>query len=364
MFLPLYLITTSEGIGVYRDGEKLLFLEAKSEHIPEIMEGKLPREFVDEIEKRFKGEEILVDDKRIVEWLSQYLLVKLASDDDLREIKRIRRKIKDEMEEWNRIRDVSIRMTRERIRRASADRDKLIIQAIEAVDDLDKSINLLVSRLREWYSLHFPELNDVKDHEEYVQLIKKYGERSKFPEKYLEIAKSSMGADMEPEDLEVMRSLASRIEELYRMREELVKYLEDLVPRVAPNLGILVGPLLAARLMSLAGGLEKLAKLPASTIQVLGAEKALFRHLRKGKNPPKHGVIYQYPKVRGSPRWQRGKIARALAAKLSIAARMDYFSGEVVADELKSDLEDRIAEIREKYKKPPKKGATSRSRRR
>lgn len=109
--------------------------------------------------------------------------------------------------------------------------------------------------------------------------------------------------------------------------------------------------------MSLAGGLKELAMMPASTIQVLGAEKALFRHLRTGAKPPKHGVIFQYPAINRSPWWQRGKIARALAGKLAIAARVDYFSGEYIGEELKKELEQRIQEIKEKYPNPPKRKA-------
>ncbi|RLI27874.1 MAG: C/D box methylation guide ribonucleoprotein complex aNOP56 subunit, partial [Candidatus Hecatellales archaeon] len=101
--------------------------------------------------------------------------------------------------------------------------------------------------------------------------------------------------------------------------------------------------------------LEELARLPSSTIQVLGAEKALFRALRRGGRPPKHGIIFQHPFIHQAPRWQRGKIARALAGKISIAAKVDVFSGNRIGDRLKADLEKRVAEIREKYRKPPAK---------
>ncbi len=122
---------------------------------------------------------------------------------------------------------------------------------------------------------------------------------------------------------------------------------------VAPNITALVGPLLGARLLSLAGGLDELARLPASTIQVLGAEKALFRALRTGGKPPKHGVIFQYPDIHRSPRWQRGKIARALAAKLAIAAKVDAFTGRYIGDVLVQQLRKRIEEIKKLYAKPP-----------
>jgi len=87
----------------------------------------------------------------------------------------------------------------------------------------------------------------------------------------------------------------------------------------------------------------------------LGAEKALFRSLRTGARPPKHGIIFQHPLIHEAKRWQRGKVARALAGKLTIAARVDAFSGKYVGDKLKADLEKRIDEIKEKYGEPPPK---------
>jgi nucleolar protein 56 len=122
---------------------------------------------------------------------------------------------------------------------------------------------------------------------------------------------------------------------------------------VAPNTRAIGGSLLGARLVALAGGLMNLAKLPASTIQVLGAEKALFRALKTKARPPKHGIIFQHPFIHDAKRWQRGKIARALAGKLAIAARVDAFSGKYAGDGLKFDLDKRIAEIKERYEKPP-----------
>jgi len=138
------------------------------------------------------------------------------------------------------------------------------------------------------------------------------------------------------------------------LRRELTDYISTVMKEVAPNITALVGPLLGARLISLAGSLESLARLPASTIQVLGAEKALFRALRTGGKPPKHGVIFQYPDIHRSPRWQRGKIARALAAKLAIAAKVDAFTGRFIGDKLREELRRRIEEIKKVYAKPPK----------
>jgi nucleolar protein 56 len=122
---------------------------------------------------------------------------------------------------------------------------------------------------------------------------------------------------------------------------------------VAPNTKYLVGSLLGARLIALSGGLMNLAKRPASTIQVLGAEKALFRSLKTGTKPPKHGLIFQHTLLHDAKRWQRGKIARALAGKLAIAARADAFGGRPIGKELKADMDRRIEEIQQKYDQPP-----------
>ncbi|ASJ07827.1 C/D box methylation guide ribonucleoprotein complex aNOP56 subunit [Thermococcus siculi] len=267
---------------------------------------------------------------------------------------------------------VGVALTRLRIQEQSGARDKMIIQAIEALDDIDKVVNLLVSRLREWYGLHFPELDEIlPKHEQYVAFVSAIGAKENATEerlkslglpdakveKILNAAEKSMGAPLGKFDEDIIRKLAGEINDLYKLRRQIEDYLETAMDEVAPNLKALVGAKLAARLMSLAGGLRELAIMPASTIQVLGAEKALFRHLRSGAKPPKHGVIFQYPAINRSPWWQRGKIARALAGKLAIAARVDYFSGEYIAEELKQEIEQRIQEIKQKYPNPPKRKA-------
>lgn len=224
--------------------------------------------------------------------------------------------------------NVGVALTRMRIQEQSGARDKMVIQAIEALDDVDKVINLLVSRLREWYSLHFPELDEILPrHPQYVAFVKAIGHRDNVDEeklrelglsdekikKIIEAKEKTMGAWMDETDIAIVQHFAEEIDRLYKLRKELEDYIDKAMDDVAPNLKALVGAKLGARLISLAGGLKELAMLPSSTIQVLGAEKALFRHLRTGAKPPKHGVIYQYPAINRSPWWQRGKIARALA---------------------------------------------------
>jgi nucleolar protein 56 len=130
-------------------------------------------------------------------------------------------------------------------------------------------------------------------------------------------------------------------------------YMDKTMEEIAPNIKALVGSLLGARLIATSGGLTNLARRPASTIQVLGAEKALFRSLKTGTRPPKHGMIFQHTLLHEAKRWQRGKIARALAGKLAIAARIDAFGTGGVYEKLRADLAKRIDEIRVKYAEPP-----------
>ncbi len=275
--------------------------------------------------------------------------------------------VKSEEEFSTLLHEFTIELTRRKLRRAAQKRDLLAAQAIRAIDDIDKTTNLFAARLREWYSLHFPELDDlVREHEDYVKIVAELGHRDNITvenlvklgfseekaKKIAEAAKKSMGADYPEFDIEPMQRLARITLDLYKLRRDLADYIAQVMKEVAPNITALVGPLLGARLISLAGSLEELAFLPASTIQVLGAEKALFRALRTGGKPPKHGVIFQYPDIHRSPRWQRGKIARALAAKLAIAAKVDYFTGRYIGDKLKEALRRRIEEIKRIYKKP------------
>jgi nucleolar protein 56 len=263
---------------------------------------------------------------------------------------------------------VSMELTKARVRKAVEKRDLLVVQAIQTIDDLDKTLNLFMSRIREWYGLHFPELDRLIDkHETYARLIVKIGRKNDFTAENLEkeslskakakniaeIATASMGTDLNEGDMNQIQAMCKNTLELYDLRQSLEKYLDSVIDEVAHNTRDLVGSLLGARLIALAGGLTNLAKLPASTVQVLGAEKALFRSLRTGTRPPKHGIIFQHPFIHEAKRWQRGKVARALAGKLTIAARIDAFSGKYAGDELKIDLEKRIEEIKEKYVEPP-----------
>lgn len=267
------------------------------------------------------------------------------------------------------LRGLAIRLTELAIKEAVLRRDQMIVQAVRALDDVQRTLNSLYSRLSDWYGLHFPELKElVGDPEKYVEVVLAMGPRSnastealsglldrREAERVIEASMRSLGVEVSEADMNEILELARRAVDLMEYRDRLQSYVRQLMALEAPNVAAIAGPMVGARLITLAGGLERLARAPASLVQLLGAEKALFRFLKTGRGAPKHGVIFQHPYVHGSPKWQRGKIARALAAKIAIAAKIDYFSGEDRSAQLREELERRVREIRGKYPAPPAK---------
>jgi len=241
---------------------------------------------------------------------------------------------------------ISSFIARESVRRAVR-KDDMIIQATGALEDLTKTINLFSERLREFYGLHFPELEKlITDHEKYAKIVQKYGERGNIKEgKLAPYAEMSMGGKFEKEDVELAKELARTITYLISLRKKVEKYLEKKVREIAPNLAEVAGPSLAAKLIARAGSLEKLAKMPSSTIQLLGSEKALFRYLRGKGKPPKHGLIFAHPLLQRTPEKLRGKVARILASKLLVAIRLDHFSKEFRGKEIRKEMEEKVKEV-------------------
>lgn len=241
--------------------------------------------------------------------------------------------------------------------------DNMIIQSISLLDQLDKDINTFSMRIREWYSYHFPELvkvvNDNYTYAKVVQLIK---DRKTLSEEMLDdleeivmdsskaqaiinASRSSMGMDISPFDLMNIERFAARVIALADYRKSLWEYLKDKMHNVAPNLSVLIGEQVGARLISHAGSLTNLAKYPASTVQILGAEKALFRALKTRGNTPKYGLIFHSTFIGRAGAKNKGRISRYLANKCSIASRIDCFSEfptEVFGEHLKEQVEDRL----------------------
>ncbi|MHA1410114.1 MAG: C/D box methylation guide ribonucleoprotein complex aNOP56 subunit [Candidatus Odinarchaeia archaeon] len=384
-----YLSLTPVGIMAFGDDGKLINLKSFQfepsvivQKIRDILDGKLISE-LDELINELVSKKYYIILTELEELLSAIKQSKFQADiklileknsdvfrtvrDNLENLIVDYTPLKNSNEVTSFLNNLCLVYTKEKIKRSSERKDLIIIQAIEALDDLDKNINLYVSRLKEWYSLYFPELGQlISNPETYTKLISKFGVKEKFtsedleklglPTKRIELIlnslKKSIGGDFDFEDINPIILFARMIEVQYETRNTLEKYIEQIMEETAPNIKGLVGATLGARLISLAGGLENLSKMPASTIQVLGAEKALFTSLKSGSPPPKHGIIFQHGLIHNAPKWQRGKIARALAGKLSIASRLDYFSSNI-NEELLISLEKRINEIRKKYSQPP-----------
>lgn len=215
--------------------------------------------------------------------------------------------------------------------------DTMIIQAVALLDDLDRELNNFAMRLKEWYGWHFPELSKIiTDNLTYAKAVKVIGFRPNAKNADLEAlipdeicaevrmsAETSMGTEMTEEDLLHINSLACRVEELVEYRANLAEYLKVRMKAVAPNLTHMVGEVIGARLMAHSGSLLSLSKQPASTIQILGAEKALFRALKTKSNTPKYGIIFHAALVGQATPKLKGKISRVLAAKLSLCVRVD-----------------------------------------
>lgn len=218
----------------------------------------------------------------------------------------------------------------------------MIVQAISLLDDVDKELNNYVMRCKEWYGWHFPELvKIIPDSSALIKVIMKMGMKQnaattdlseilpeEVEEKVKEMAEISMGSEISDEDLLNIQALGANVLDLQEYRQHLFEYLKKRMMAIAPNLTILVGEIVGARLISHAGSLISLAKHPASTVQILGAEKALFRALKARHDTPKYGLIYHAQLVgQANPRL-KGKMSRMLAAKASLATRVDALGDE------------------------------------
>ena len=217
--------------------------------------------------------------------------------------------------------------------------DYLIIQAISNISEIDKAVNLLVKRLREWYELYNPEFSkSARDHERFVETIISTDRKTLL--KKLDLTEAqSMGSDLSQENIEPIMNLAKAIKDIYKIKESQERYLEKLMKKVMPNTLEVAGAAIGGKLLARAGSLERLSKITASTIQLLGAEKALFRHIKTGARCPKYGLIHEHPMVLEAKQPKRGKIARLLADKISIAAKVDFFGGKFIGDKLKKEVE-------------------------
>jgi len=369
-----YFVETTAG--VFLLGEDARVIGAKAfggtdealAELGEIAGGRLGGVSVDLI-RSIPQDEVVFEDTRLAADARSRLGIGASSEWPTRPARELRSNVgkylgdiglgKDEYEDLRRA--VSIELTAKGVSETSSGLDLSIVQAVGLLDEVDKCSNLLMSRLREWYGLHFPELwGKVQRNDRYLMLVTRLNDRENFtsqnlkeleiPERVADelrgLAMESAGAPLK-DSLPHIKSLADSIIQLEGRREEVIGFLEEAMEREAPNVRAVVGASIGARLIALAGGLLNLAKMPSSKIQVLGAEKALFRAIKTGSRPPKHGLIFQHAAIHGSPRKLRGKISRALAGKIAIAARIDAFSGEFLGDRVSHDFEERVKELTE-----------------
>jgi nucleolar protein 56 len=224
----------------------------------------------------------------------------------------------------------------------SVNTDTHIIQAINAISELDKVCNTLVKRVREWYGYYYPELSRATpDNEQFIKkILQKTKEEHMLESNELISMGPMIGESITENDLSVILAFVRQVDDMYLERERLINYIDNTLMKYCPNMYTITGGLIGAKLLEKAKSLKHLAMMPSSTIQLLGAETALFRHLRnKAIRPPKHGLIISHSFVMDAKRQDKGAAARKLAAKISIAARVDYFKGEFIGDTLKEDLE-------------------------
>jgi len=240
--------------------------------------------------------------------------------------------------------------------------DTMIVQAVSLLDDLDKELNNYIMRCREWYGWHFPELGKIiTDNLAFVRTVELMGIREnakvtdlsdvlpeEVEEKVKEAAEISMGTEISEEDITNIKHLCQQVVEIQEYRGQLYEYLKNRMIAIAPNLTILVGELVGARLIAHAGSLMNLAKHPASTVQILGAEKALFKALKTKHDTPKYGLIYHAQLVGQASSKLKGKVSRMLAAKAALATRVDALGEETNTDlgiEHRAKVESRIRQL-------------------
>ena len=331
----------------------------------------------DLIPKLRNYDQVRVNNKNLIEiFQGENIDVKLMSDSRQDEINQnkldliIKFGLSDDRDELAGIlQKFAINLSSMKVKETSEKLDLHLVQAVNTLDEIDEIINTIGTRIREWYGLHFPELdyllqniityaNIVRDAGPRENITKELLSQLEVPEKKIELIQQaiskSQGGDLTVESSESLKILASEVIKLSELRTNLSSTVENLMKLLAPNLNNILTAIIGARLIAKAGSLLRLAQMPSSTIQIIGAEKALFRALKTGTRPPKHGLIFQHPSVNSAPKWQRGKIARALSSKIAIAVRIDVYRKGALDNSILDKLTKRIETIQKIYHEPPK----------
>ncbi|TPX62934.1 hypothetical protein PhCBS80983_g00205 [Powellomyces hirtus] len=338
-----------------------------------LVEGKMSKNLkqflVDELNEKDLKDQLAVGDSKLGSAIAKKLGIKVVSDAAVNELMRgIRYQLSSlisglpESDMNAMVLGLSHSLSRYKLKFSPDKVDTMIIQAIALLDDLDKELNTYAMRVKEWYGWHFPEMGKIiVDNLAYSRVIKFMGFRSNCEETDLseilpeeleselkEAAKISMGTEISDEDIENITLLCDQIISISEYRTQLYEYLKNRMAAIAPNLTCLVGELVGARLIAHAGSLLNLAKQPASTVQILGAEKALFRALKSKHDTPKYGLIYHASLVGQAGPKIKGKIARVVATKAALSIRCDAL-GDIdtpnVGIEARAKVEARLRQL-------------------
>lgn len=303
---------------------------------------ELPENLENFINKIFsnKTEILAVRDKKLTDLILTKCKInaKFIQDDTFKLIRNNIEKFYDKMDLLKTL-NLSHKMSLYKLKFCTEKLDFMIIQSINLLLDIDKDINLHCMRIREWYGVHFPELSIIVDNNEmYVKIVSVLQNKNKINIKNLQehadvdwqeivdLAKNSMGADISENDMSNIVNDCKSIIKNFEYRNNLSSYIKEKMQIVAPNLTNFIGDIIGARLIAKAGSLSNLAKLPGSTVQLIGAEKSLFQALRRQSNTPKYGIIFESSLLGQTPLEYKGKVARSLASKISLCARLDAYN--------------------------------------
>ncbi len=263
-----------------------------------------------------------------------------------------------------------IKKAKEGIKSSYSNEEYALIQAINAYLETNKSYNLVFERFSEWYGIYFPEVK-ITNPKVLADLAVVLNSKSEISQEKINSiindeqksasiykkATSTMGREMSYNEMNAVLDFAKLSNQMYDTLLGLESYIKITSKAIMPNTTYLTDEKIAAELLSKAGSLERLATMPASTVQLLGAEKALFKHIKFGSKPPKYGVLFKLADISNGPRDKRGRIARAYATKVCIGLKADYFTKNFIAEKLKEDLERTIKKIKETPNKGPRDGA-------
>lgn len=324
------------------DSYKFASNEESFETFKKLECNELPKNLENFVNKFFnsKTEILAVRDKKLTELIMKNCNInaKFVQDETFKLIRNNIEKFYDKTDLIKTL-NLSHKMSLYKLKFNSEKLDFMIIQSVNLLLDIDKDINLHCMRIREWYGVHFPELSIIiDDNEMYVKIVPLLQNKNKINlkalqdlpnvdwEKIVTLAKNSMGADILESDLLNIVNDCKSIIKNFEYRNNLSNYIREKMQIVAPNLTNFIGDVIGARLIAKAGSLNNLAKFPGSTVQLLGAEKSLFQALRKQSNTPKYGIIFESSLLGQTAPEFKGKVARTMASKISLCARLDAYN--------------------------------------